>query len=376
MTAFAIIALLAGSVALLRYLIALPLLFRYLRRGRLPSNPTGPTPPMSLLKPLYGADPGLTDNLLGTLQQDYPEFEVLFLHERPYDPALYNAHEAVAHVQDVSCRFVEGRAPDMANPKAAVLVHGEQAAGFDVLVAADSDVRPDPHFLRDIAHGLESADAVSFAPVFFGMRTFGARLAALAVNTDGLVTVVMTNGDAMTGATIGVKREALEHIGGWRAVGDRIADDYSLGEKLKHAGYKLALARRPARLYFPGEDGRESWRWATRWLRTIRSTVPGWYLVGALPACAPVLLLLTAFLTPFTTAALWLLVMALALRTQIAVLVDLRYCRDRSLLGSLHLLPLLWIAEPVAYVAGLFGRTVTWRGRLYRLKRGRVSLPE
>ena len=57
-----------------------------------------------------------------------------------------------------------------------------------------------------------------------------------------------------------------------------------------------------------------------------------------------------------------------------AILVDLRFCRDGSLLRSLHLLPLLWFLEPAAAVAGAFGRTVLWRGRRYRLKSGRATL--
>ena len=58
----------------------------------------------------------------------------------------------------------------------------------------------------------------------------------------------------------------------------------------------------------------------------------------------------------------------------VAVLVDLRFCRDGSLLRSLHLLPLLWILEPAAAVVGAFGRTVRWRGRRYRLRSGRATL--
>ena len=61
------------------YLAAVP---RYLRERRLAevqleSRP-GFTPPLSLLKPLHGAEPDLDPHLASFFEQDYPEFEILF----------------------------------------------------------------------------------------------------------------------------------------------------------------------------------------------------------------------------------------------------------------------------------------------------------
>lgn len=363
-----------AGLALLRYAYAVPRLVRWFRRARVASIPKGETPPLTLLKPLYGRDPGLSDNLVATLRQNYPDFEVLFLHERPDEPALTDAWEATAQVPDVPVRLVPGRDPDAANPKVAVLLQGEAEARHDILVAADSDVRPDPLYLRDVANALAEADAVTFAPVMFGMRTFWARVVGLAVDTDAFLGIVALDGRATVGATIGVRREALARAGGWRAVADRMADDYALGQALQREGCTVALARRAVRLHHPGGDFEETARWMQRWTRTIRAAAPGWFVLAGAVALAPLALLLAAVATPYAAAALWLLVLLTAVRAAIAVAVDFRFCWDRSLVRSLPMLPLLWFLEPAALAAGLFGRVVTWRGRRYRIKRGRATL--
>jgi len=355
--------------ALLRQAIGSVCLLRFLRRARVASIPKGETPPVSLLKPLYGEDPGLLENLKGTLRQNYPEFEVLFLHERPEDPATAVADAAMASVPDAPARRIQGRDPDARNPKIAVVLRGEAVARHGILAVADSDVRPDPLYLRDVANGLRDADAVSFLPVVFGMRGFWARLGGLLFDTEAVLSILLGGGHLMTGATIGIRREALAKVGGFRAVADRIAEDFSMGVLLRRAGCRLALARRAARLYAPGGGFRETARQAVRWARTVRSAAPLIYALALPLSAAPLLLLLRGGMT-----ALSLLAVHTLVRATVATLVDFRFCWDRSLVRSLPLLPLLWIFEPLNLLLGLLGSTVDWRGRRYRVRGGRATL--
>ncbi len=358
-----------GGAALLRQLLGLLCLARYLRRARVASIPKGPTPGISLLKPLYGEDPGLAQNLESTLRQNYPDFEVLFLHERPDDPAAAVADAAMKRVPDVPAQRIEGRDPDAKNPKVAVVLRGEAAARHGILAVADSDVRPDPLYLRDIANALAEADAVSFVPVVFGMKGFWSRLGGLLFDTEAVLSVLLGSSRVMTGATVGIRREALAKVGGFRAVADRIAEDYSMGVLLRRAGCRLALARRAARLYAPGGGLRETARQAVRWARTVRSTAPLIYAVALPLSAAPLLLLCRG-----GTAALVLLLLHTTVRACVATLVDFRFCWDRSVVRALPLLPLLWILEPLNLLAGLAGSTVEWRGRRYKVRGGRATL--
>jgi ceramide glucosyltransferase len=201
------------------------------------------------------------------------------------------------------------------------------------------------------------------------MRGFWARLGGLLFDTEAVLSVLLGGGRLMTGSTVGIRREALGRVGGFRAVADRIAEDYGMGVLLRRAGCRLALARRAARLHAPGGGFRETARQAARWARTVRSAAPLFYALALPLSTAPLLLLWQG-----GSAALSLLALLTLVRAAVATLVDFRFCWDRSLVKALPLLPLLWVLEPLLLLLGLFGSTVDWRGRRYRVRGGRATL--
>jgi len=372
-TALGLVGLVAGAVSLLRYLVSAPFFVRYLRRARVRSIPKGETPPISLIKPVYGDEPGLEERLVATLRQNYPVFEVIFVHERRDDPALRAVEAASRRVPDVSVRTVAGREIDAANPKTAVILRGAAVARYDLVATADSDVHPDPLYLRDIANGLAEHDLVSFVPVFFGMRTIWARLVGLLYDTDPILAVIVSGGNMTTGSTIGVRREALEAVGGYEVVADKAADDYALGVAFREAGRRVGLARRAARVHMPGGGFRDTLRFLLRWGRVIRTAAPFHFLVSVPLLATPLLLVLTALLTRFHAAALWMLLGHALARGLVAIAIDLRFAWDRSLVRALPLLPLGWLWEPLLMAAASLGRTVVWRGRRYSVRRGDLA---
>src|SRR2546423_1603698 len=48
-------------------------------------SPSGFTPPLTLLKPLHGAEPHLEEHLTTFFEQDYPQYEILFCTRTPED---------------------------------------------------------------------------------------------------------------------------------------------------------------------------------------------------------------------------------------------------------------------------------------------------
>lgn len=360
-----------GAISLLRTAIALRKFSRWMRSGRVRDFVAAKTPPLSILKPLRGDEPGLEEHLLSNLRQNYPEFEVIFLHEGDHDEALGAVTRAIAAVPDVACRVVSGVDPEGGNPKVAALVRGESEAKHDWLVATDSDVEVDALWLRDVADGLHDADAICFVPVYAGATSRLGRWVSLLKNTEGVLTMLLGAGEGLSGATIAIKRTALDRIGGWAAVQDTMADDTAMGAALYRAGAKLGVARRAQRVCIANLDLAH----VLRRIRTLRSASVRHY-VGALALSFTPIVLLTAAVVAHSRIALWMLIAHALIRVAVAINMDLRFARDGTTIRALPWLPLLWILEPALALAGLFGNIVTWRGRRFRLDRGTATLIE
>ena len=68
-----------------------------LRRRREERNQIGFLPPVSVLKPLHGAEPDLEENLRGFFALDYPEYELLFCARQEGDAGLQIAVWEIAN---------------------------------------------------------------------------------------------------------------------------------------------------------------------------------------------------------------------------------------------------------------------------------------
>ena len=87
------------------------------------------------------------------------------------------------------------------------------------------------------------------------------------------------------GATMMLRRETLERIGGFAALVDHLADDNVLGRLVQRLGLTVALADTVPATTVPETTLRALWRHELRWARTIRD--PGAGPVRRLGAAIP-----------------------------------------------------------------------------------------
>jgi ceramide glucosyltransferase len=173
------------------------------------------------------------------------------------------------------------------------------------------------------------------------------------------------------GATIALKREALERIGGFSAIADYLADDYLLGNRVAKAGYRLRLLPYTVETVLDSVSFHDVWRHLLRWSRTYRVQQPiGWFSSVVTHA---MLWGLVALLVSGGSALGWV-AFGTALVVRLAGLAGiLRLLDDRATLRHLWLVPAKDLLTTVMWLAAFLGRQVEWSGQLLRVARdGRV----
>jgi len=123
-------------------------LWRFLARRRA-ARPAF-LPPVSLFKPLYGAEPNLEAHLETFFQQDYPEFEIIFGARVSADAGLQAARRVAARYPKVPVRFVLTGEPWHVNAKVSTLELMERTAAHDIFVVSDSDVQVNRDYIREV----------------------------------------------------------------------------------------------------------------------------------------------------------------------------------------------------------------------------------
>jgi ceramide glucosyltransferase len=205
--------------------------------------------------------------------------------------------------------------------------------------------------------------------LYKGKSTGGiwSRLGALHINFGFLPGAVLANvmrvGHGCFGATIALRRETLDRIGGFAALRDELADDHRIGDLVRAQGLRVALSPYLVEARVTEPSFADLWRHELRWARTVRGVAPVAFAASLLAhpvAIAALGAAATGFgLTSCTFLAIsWLLRWGSA-RT-IAAALGLPA-------GWLWLLPARDALSFAVFVASFFGRRVIWRDQHFRV---------
>lgn len=329
-------------------------------------------PPVSILKPIHGRDPGLYRALRSHAEQDYPEFEILAGLSDPHDAALADLERLKAEYPARSIRIIVS-STKTPNGKVGVLADLVGHARYPALLVNDSDIIVDPTYLSSIVAELADPKAGLVTCLYRASADhWPARWEALGIATDFAPSVLVARALGLRGFALGstmlFRAEDLKRIGGFPAIGDFLADDYQLGQRISALGLRVVLSKAVVETHLSGATWSEVWRHQLRWARTIRvSRRAGYYGYVV------------------TNASLWCGLAALAGHWHIAVVVLLLrllaggiagagVLKDRQTLPWAFLIPARDLWGLAVWTAGLFGSTVEWRGQKLRLTcDGRIS---
>jgi len=330
--------------------------------------------PISILKPIRGADENAEECFRTFVEQDYPAFQIVFGALDRDDPGLEAARRVAEASPEVDVEIAAGGERGEGNPKVANLANLARRARHPLLLVSDSDVRAPRGYLRRIAAAAEEAGAgVVTSPYRSRGRGWGGVLQALGNATEFQPSVFVARRlEGMRfalGAGILLRRDALDAIGGFAAVAPYLADDLMLGRLPARAGRKVVLSL-PVLDHDLGRVTLAAYaRRQIRWNRGIRAARPGGY-AGLFVTHSTVLAILLLAATGGSRAGIAVAAAAVATRLAMAWTVGAAALADPSVRRGIALVPLRDAAAFLLWVAGFFGRSVEWRGERYRIGRG------
>jgi ceramide glucosyltransferase len=379
--ALAAFGLITSSVFTGMVLAAVP---RYLRERRAAfqrlDHPPGFTPPLSLLKPLHGDEPGLEPHLATFFEQDYPAYEILFCARSPQDAGLATARRVAARYPHIPVKFLStGGEPDYINAKVASLEKMEAAAAHDIFVISDSDVRVTPGYLRAVALPFAEPRAGGITCPYRGVAAEGgmwARLEAVGMSvemTAGVLVARQMEGMQFTlGPTMAFRREAIRRMGGFRVTADYCADDFVLGNETFKLGETVVLSHHAIDHMVINSSFSQSMLHQVRWMKSTRFSRPKGHFGTALTFSMPFGLLgfAAALALGHVAVAVTLLIWAVASRLALSIAVGNWVVRDKSWFGLLVLYPIRDLMGFLFWAASYTSSRILWRGRKFQLLPG------
>jgi len=204
-------------------------------------------PPVSVLKPLCGSDPGLRQNLESFFRQDHPNFELVFGVVDPRDPALEVVRELAREFPAVRCQIVVHAGRGALNPKIDNLLGMLPRAKYDLALVSDSNVRAPSHYLRELAtlYAAERPGLVTNLFAGVGEDSLGAALENVQLSgfcAAGIALPTVLGDPVLVGKSALFSRRKLERLGGLRRLSDVLAEDFVMGKTFSRAGGRIIVA--------------------------------------------------------------------------------------------------------------------------------------
>lgn len=332
-------------------------------------------PPVTVLKPLHGAEPGLAARLLALCRQDYraPVQILCAAHDLPAAAAVRTIS---VNSPDQSIELIVEPRSHGANRKVSNLINMIPRARHDTLVLSDSDIVVGPNYLRSLAALLASPRVGAVTCLYHGIGGDGlwTRLSALAINSQFLPQAIMAVSFGLAkpccGATIALRRSTLDRIGGFGALADVLADDHALGVAIRSAGYEVVTAPFLVGHRCFEESLRQLLRHQLRVARTIKSIDPIAYAGTIVTHPWPLAVLALLLGNP---AAALVTIAVLFSRVTLCRCVEWRFALPRQ---NYWLIPVHDLVAFAIYVTSFFGATVHWRGADYRVAADGTLLEE
>ena len=276
-TLFTVLALILLAQSLVALIAALRLAHYALRYSS--ARFAGFQPKATVIVPCKGIDPGFELNLKPLFEQNYPDYDLVFVTESESDPAHPILNKLILQSSRSAWMVVAGEAngcgQKVHNLRAAISMVRSIDKRSEVLVFADADARPGREWLAGLVAPLvDRGIGATTGFRWYQPRRF--RIAALllsAWNASALTLFSERSSFAWGGAT-GIRRDtfdALEIMEAWTSA---LSDDYVLTRAVQMAGLRVKFVPSALMLSRCSSGWRELIEFTTRQMTITRVYAP------------------------------------------------------------------------------------------------------
>ena len=381
------------------------------------------TPFATVIAPCRGIDDGLEQNLTALIEQDYPEYEVIFLVDDENDEVvpviseLLNRRDAETPRNTISAQHVLNSAGKISSDSASLRLRGENSPSLKLIVAGkargcsqkvenlreavlhvagqsqifvfvDSDARPSRDWLRNLVAPLadENVGAATGYRWFISKTpTFGSEMRS--VWNASIASALGSNQQSnfCWGGSMAIRCNTFDSIGMRDKWIGTLSDDFALTRAMNVAGLPIVFV--PHALTASVEDCslRETVEFTNRQMKITRVYAAPLWLMSFVGSGLFNVVMLAAFLivavSRSNALSVWISIAVLFLVTALSVgKAWLRLKAVRLVLTDYELelrrqfwtQNTLWILSPALFftnsLAALVSRRMTWRGIAYELK--------
>ena len=340
-------------------------------------GPSDFTPPISILKPIFGLDREAYENFASFCRQDYPEFEILFCVSDLQDPAVPVIRKLIDDFPERSIRLLIGADPLGVSDKVNKLCRMVRQSRHEVVIVSDSDVRVEPGFLRAVVAPFSDPKVGGVTCLYHGITdgSLAADLEAVGNSTDFaagvLVAWLLGPLDFMLGAVMATTKKHLAEIGGFESLVDYFSDDYELGNRIAARGYRIELSTFPVSIVYPHETFGDAFRHQLRWNLSIRYSRP-WGHLGLIFTQGLAWSLLGFLLAPSDLTSFAYIAAFVLLGGELVRAIGIYGMKDNSLRKKYLALVLRGVFAFVVWVASFFPQQIRWREQQFRVRDKRL----
>jgi len=320
---------------------------------------------VTIVRPVCGIENFSYETLASAFHLDYPNYEIVFCAAHLGDQVLALVQRLIAAHPHVPARLLVGNDQISPNPKLNNTVKGWEAARYDWIVMADSNVlMPRDYVWRLLAAWDEGTGLVCSPPIGSAPDGAWAELECAFLNSHQARWQCFADSIGLgfaQGKSMLWRREILQRGGGVRALAGEVAEDAASTKLVRKQGLRVRIVDRPFEQPLGRRSAADVWRRQLRWARLRRDTFKTFFALeifaGSIPPLLACALLAAMMGWPVTSV---LAVLAFAWYLAEAVLA--RAAGWHLSLRSVALCMLRDLLLPALWLAAWVGNEFVWRG--------------